>query len=133
MFQKKLNRISSDMEAERAMSEIKPKRLLSVLAIMCWMTVNILFMVLELTAFSDASVLNNSILLILWLSSLGALLLMRKWGAAFAISVLIYAFSFNAFNIIYFPETAILNGFSGIINAVAVIVMFRGIFENKFK
>ncbi len=90
-------------------------------------------MVLELTAFNDAEDLNNSVLLILWVSSMIALFSMRKWGAAFTTFVFVYAFSFNAFNVIYFPNTSLLNGISGVFNAVATVYMFKSIFANKFK
>ncbi len=58
---------------------------------------------------------------------------MRKVGAALATFTVIYAFSFNAFNVIYFPEVRLLNGISAIINASAVIYMFVAIFRNKFR
>ncbi len=84
------------------MSETKPKRTPAVYAIVVWMVINAVFMALEVTVFNDATDLNNSILLVLWVASTAGLLLMKKYGAAIATFTLIYAFSFNAFNVIYF-------------------------------
>ena len=97
------------------------------------MVINAVFMVLELTVFNDAADLNNSILLILWACSTVGLYLLRKWGAALATFTVIYAFSFNAFNVIYFPPARLLNGVSAIINAVAVVYIFKNIFANRFR
>jgi hypothetical protein len=112
---------------------IKPKRPPAIFAIAAWIIVNIIFMTLELTVFNDAADLNNSILLILWIASIIGLLSMRKVGAALALFTLIYAFSFNAFNVIYYPQVIELNGTSAIINAAATAYMFLSIFKNKFR
>jgi hypothetical protein len=115
------------------LSENQPKRTLAIYALLAWMIINVVFMGLEVTVFNDAADLNNSILLILWVLSTAGLLLMRKLGAALTTFTLIYAFSFNAFNVIYFPQVIVLNGTSAIINAVATIYMFITIFKNKYK
>jgi hypothetical protein len=52
-------------------------------------------MTLELMVFKDAADLNNSILLILWITSIIGFSSMRKIGAAITLFTLIYAFSFN--------------------------------------
>ncbi len=114
------------------MSETKTKRPIAIFVLAAWIVVNIIFMVLELTVLNDTADLNNSILLVFWLLSTVALFSMRKWGAAFATFVFIYAFSFNAFNIIYFTETSVLNGVSAIFNALAIGYMFKAIFADKF-
>jgi hypothetical protein len=119
-------------EERDTMTEIKPKRSIGIFGVAAWIAINILFMVLELTALNDSADLNNSVLLILWLSSIVALFSMKKWGAAIATFVFIYAFSFNAFNIIYFPDTSLLNGVSAIFNFIAISYMFRAIFAKKF-
>jgi hypothetical protein len=113
------------------MSAIKPKRTPAVYALVTWMVINAVFMALEVTVFNDAADLNNSILLVLWAASTVGMLLMKKYGAAFATFTLIYAFSFNAFNAIYFG-LYLLNVPSAIINAVAAVYMFISIFKNKF-
>ncbi len=110
----------------------KTKRSIGIFGVASWIVVNILFMALELNALNDRADLNNSVLLVLWLSSIVALFSMRKWGAALATFVFIYAFSFNAFNIIYFPNTSLLNGVSAVFNVIAIGYMFRAIFANKF-
>jgi hypothetical protein len=56
---------------------------------------------------------------------------MKKLGAALAAFTLSYAFAFNVFNVIYYYLYT-LNGTSAIINAIALIVIFREIFSNKF-
>lgn len=105
----------------------------AIYAVLAWMVINAVFMVLELTVFNDAADLNNSILLVLWVLSIGGLSLMRKLGAAVATFSLTYAFSFNAFNMIYFPEARLLNGTSLIINGIAIVYIFRSIFGNRFR
>ncbi len=98
------------------------------------MVINMVFMVLELTIFEDAVDLNNSILLVLMTLSFVGLFTMRKLGAAVATFSLIYAFSFNAFNVIYFyPFSTLLNGASAVVNAIAIVYMFKNIFGNRFR
>jgi len=98
------------------------------------MVINAIFMLLEIAVFNDAADLNNSVLLVLWVLSIAGLATMRKVGAAFATFSLNYAFAFNAFNVIYFHPTATtLNGTSAIINAIAIVYLFKNIFENKFR
>jgi carbon starvation protein CstA len=107
-------------------------RSLALYAILVWMIINAIFMLLEVTAFNDAVDPNNSILLILWIASIAGLVLMRKAGAAIATFTLIYAFAFNAFNVLYY-SIYLLNGTSAIINAVAIVYMFISIFSNRYK
>ena len=107
------------------MSNIEQKRAPATYAIIIWMTINVVFMTLELTVFNDAADPNNSILLVLWVISAASLLLIRKQGIAIAVFTLIYAFSFNAFNLLYFGlSIALLNGISAIINLAAAIYLF---------
>ncbi len=107
-----------------AMLKQNPKRTPTTYAIVSWIVINIFFMALELTVFNDAADLNNSILLILWATSAASLLFSKKYGSAVAVFVLVYAFSFNAFNIIYFGvAVGLLNGVSAIINLAAVIYL----------
>jgi hypothetical protein len=84
------------------MPETKTKRTPATYTLAIWMIINAVFMALEVTVFNDAADLNNSILLVLWVASTAGLLLMKKYGAAIATFTLVYAFSFNAFNVIYF-------------------------------
>lgn len=106
------------------MSDLSSKRAPAIYAIVVWMVINVVFMLLELTFFKDAADLNNSILLILWVVSIAGLLFMKRYGLAVAAFAVIYAFSFNAFNLIYFGlSIAVLNGTSAIINAAAAIYL----------
>ena len=98
--------------------------------IFIWMAFNTVFYALEVTLFNDTADLNNSIMLILWITSMAALLRTRKLGYAISLFTLIYAFAFNSFNIIYFsaelPLTALLiNITSAIINATVFVYLFR--------
>lgn len=106
------------------MTSIKPKRAPATYAIVVWIIINAVFMALELTVFNDAADLNNSILLVLWIVSAASLLLLKKYGLAIAAFAVIYAFSFNAFNLIYFGSSIeLLNGISAIINSAAAIYL----------
>jgi hypothetical protein len=98
-----------------------------------WMVINAVFFALEVTVFNDSADLNNSISLVLWIVSIAGLLSMRKIGAAITLFTLTYAFSFNIFNCIYYPEVIVLNGASAIINAAAITYMFKSIFQNKYR
>ena len=114
-------------------TETKSARSPAVAAIVAWMIINAVFFALELTVFNDAADLNNSITLVLMVLSVVGLLSMRKLGAAFATFALTYTFSFNTFNVIYYPQVFVLNGTSAIINGIAVVYLYRSIFANKFR
>jgi hypothetical protein len=106
------------------MANIRQRRAPAIYAIVTWMIINIVFMTLELTVFNDAADPNNSILLILWVISTASLLFLKKYGLAIAIFTVIYSFSFNAFNLLYFGlSIALLNGLSAIVNLVAAIYL----------
>lgn len=117
----------------KAMTNQKSKRSPAIYAISAWMIINAIFFLLEITILNDSADLNNSISLVLFVLSIIGLLSMRKIGAAFTTFTLTYAFSFNAFNVIYFPETRVLNGASAILNAIAIAFMFKGIFSGRFR
>jgi hypothetical protein len=113
------------------MSE-KPRRSALIYVIIAWAIVNILFFAYACVV--DSLDLNNKIELVFWVISVIGLLSMRKLGAAFATFTITYAFSFNVFNLIYyFNYVLITNGISAIINALALVCMFKNIFENRFK
>jgi len=103
----------------------------TIYALLIWMLFNAIFYLAELTIFNDAVDLNNSIMLVLWVLSIVGLAWMKKWGAALTAFTLSYAFAFNVFNVIYYYLYT-LNGTSAIINAIALIVIFRKIFANRF-
>ena len=111
----------------------KIKEITSYPRISVWMIINAVFFFLEITILNDAADLNNTTSLVLFVLSVLGLLSMRKIGAAFTTYKLTYAFSFNAFNVIYLPETRPLNGASGILNAIAIVFIFKGIFSGRFR
>ncbi len=107
-------------------------RKFGIYAVVAWMVFNAIFYALELTVFNDSADLNNSIMLVLWILSIIGLLSMRKIGAALTVFTLIYAFAFNTFNVIYY-QIYLFNGTSAILNLIAVIFMFKIMFENRFR
>ncbi len=105
------------------MSELKPKKFsIGILAILIWLAINAIFMVLELTVFNDAADPNNTIILVLSVASIASLLLSTKYGIAITTFSVIYAFSFNAFNLLYFG-TSVLNIISATINGVITVFL----------
>jgi hypothetical protein len=108
------------------------KRTPTAFAVASWMIIYIIFFGLEITTLKDAADLNNSILFVLFILSTVGLLSMKKAGAALTLFTLIYAFSFNSFNVLYFPAVLLLNGISAIINLAAIIYIFISIFQNKY-
>ena len=105
------------------MSELKPKKFsIGIVAILIWLAINAVFMALELTAFNDAADPNNTIILVLSVVSIASLLLSTKYGVAITTFSIIYAFSFNAFNLLYvgFSE---LNMASATINGVVTVFL----------
>ena len=112
---------------------VQSKRMPTIYAIVAWMIINVIFFGLEITILNDAADLNNSILFALFVLSTIGLLSMKKAGAALTLFTLIYAFSFNSFNILYFPEVRLLNGISAIVNLTAIVYMFISIFQGKYR
>lgn len=115
------------------MSENKSHKSPAIYAILAWIAINAMFFILELTVLGDYVHLNSSTELILWVISFASLFLMKKWGAALVTFTLTYSFAFNTFNFIYFSTMRLLNGTSAIINAIAIVYMFKSIFENRFE
>ncbi len=108
----------------------------TITLVLVWMAFNAVFFALEVTIFNDTADLNNSVLLILWLASMAALLRTSKIGYGLGFFTLIYAFAFNAFNLIYFsadlPFSALLiNAISAVINAIAFVVLFRSLLQKS--
>ena len=115
------------------MSEIKPRRFSAgTIAVAIWLAINAVFMALEVTILNDVADFNNSILLILSIASLVGLFVVRKYGIALTTFTVIYAFSFNAFNLIYFGSS-MLNGTSALINAVAATFLFATLMKSAYK
>ena len=88
------------------MSEGRVGKSPAIFAILTWMAINVIFFALEVTILDDAADLNNPISLIFWVLSIVGLVSMTKVGVAFVTFAVTYAFSFNAFNVIYFSGGA---------------------------
>jgi len=83
-----------------------------------------------LTLSGDVQDLNNYIEIALWTLSIPALLSGKKWGAAFAIVVLIYTLSTSVGILIYYQVW--LNAIR-LINILAAVYLFKALFDGKFK
>jgi hypothetical protein len=86
-------------------------------------------MALEVTIFNDAADPNNSILLVLSIASIGGLVFAGKYGLALTTFTVIYAFSFNAFNLLYFGVSQ-LNLVSALVNALATVFLFSTLIKS---
>lgn len=93
------------------------------MAIIVWLAINAVFMALEITVFNDSADPNNSILLVLSIASIVGLIFAGKYGLSLTTFTVIYAFSFNAFNLLYFGVSQ-LNLVSALINALATVFLF---------
>jgi len=106
----------------------------AIIAVIIWVAINAAFFALMLIEdYMDA---NNSIILVLMIVSIAALLRTSKTGYAIAVFTLIYAFSFNAFNLIYFSNALpfaalIINTASLILNAAAFIYLFKVLLQSS--
>ena len=87
----------------------------------------------------DPQDLNNYIEVILWLPSFVGLLMMKKWGAALTVSVLGITLGTSMGNVLlaYYTDTmhepfAPVNALRIVVNAVAIVYLFKNIFSNKF-
>jgi hypothetical protein len=117
------------------MTQTTIKRPSLMFAIAFWMAINF-FLMITLIANGDAADLNNWIEIALWAISIPSLLLMRKWGGAFATFTLIYTLSTSVGILIYYyPNSPEVwpNALRVIINAAIIIYLFRALFKNKFK
>ncbi len=110
---------------------LKPKKFsIGTILIIVWLAINAVFMALEVTVLGDAADLNNSIILVISVASIAGLALAGKYGTALTTFTVVYAFSFNAFNLIYFDLTT-LNAVSALLHAVAAAFLFATLIKNK--
>jgi len=116
----------------------KLEKPVGIYLISVWMVINVLIMALLIPG--DSADLNNYIEVILWIVSIGGLLTMRKVGAALAIVVLCVTLSTSMgifllayYNNLMTEPVAYINALRMILNALAIVYMFRGVFANKFK
>jgi hypothetical protein len=105
------------------------KRTPIIIALSVWAVINIALMALLILS-GDVEDLNNYIEIALWTLTIPALLSGKKWGAAFAIAVLIYTLSTSVGILIYYQIW--LNAVR-LINIPAAILLFKAIFDGKFK
>jgi hypothetical protein len=113
------------------MSNIKTRKIGSgIIAIMVWLAINAVFMALEVTVFNDAADPNNSILLVLSIASIIGLVFAGKYGVALTTFTLTYAFSFNAFNLLYFGVSQ-LNIVSVLVNALGIVFLFSALLKKS--
>lgn len=105
------------------------KRTPIIYALVAWAVINIILMAL-LTLSGDVQDLNNYIEIALWTLTIPALLSGRKWGAAFAIAVLMYTLSTSVGILIYYQVW--LNAVR-LINIPAAVLLFKALFDGKFR
>lgn len=113
------------------MSQSK-SRPVAIYPVLVWLVINAVFYLAEVTILNDYADLNNSIMLVLSVMSIIGLALIRKSGAALTAFTLSYGFAFNVFNVIYY-QIYLLNGTSAIINAIMIVLIFKTIFDDKFR
>lgn len=105
------------------------KRTPIIYALSVWAVINILLMALLILS-GDVEDLNNYIEIALWTLTIPALLSGKKWGAAFAIAVLMYTLSTSVGILIYYQVW--LNAVR-LINIPAAVLLFKALFDGKFK
>jgi hypothetical protein len=105
------------------------KRTPIIIALSVWSIINILLMALLILS-GDWQDINNWIEVALWTLSIPALLSGKKWGAAFAIAVLMYTLSTSVGILIYYQVW--LNAVR-LINIPAAIILFKELFDGKFR
>jgi hypothetical protein len=110
--------------------ESKTSRSPLLYGIVVWMAINIVLMALILLG-GDWVDLNNWIEIALWAAAIPAVLSTKKWGAAFALFVLIYTLSTSMGIIIYYQVW--LNAVRVAVNAVVIVYLFNALFKGKFK
>jgi hypothetical protein len=105
------------------------KRTPIIIALTIWSIINIALMALLILS-GDVQDINNYIEVALWTLTIPALLSGRKWGAAFAIAVLMYTLSTSVGILIYYQVW--LNAVR-LINIPAAILLFKALFDGKFR
>jgi hypothetical protein len=105
------------------------KRSIIIITLLVWAVINIALMALLILS-GDTQDLNNYIEVTLWTLTIPALVSGKKWGAAFVITVLIYTLSTSVGILIYYQVW--LNVLR-LINIPAAILMFKALFDGKFR
>jgi hypothetical protein len=112
------------------MIETKVHRSPMLFAVAAWMAINIVLMALILLG-GDWMDMNNWIEIALWVTAIPALLSTKRWGAAFALFVLIYTLSTSMGILIYYQVW--LNAIRVVVNAALIVYLFNAIFKAKFR
>jgi len=117
---------------------VAASRALGVYAVLAWMVLNVILFVLMIPG--DATDLNNYVEVVLWVCSVAGLWLGRRWGAALAITVLGITLGTSMGNVLigYYTGTlhllfAPVNVLRIVVNAVAVVYLFRCVFRGCFR
>jgi uncharacterized membrane protein (DUF2068 family) len=105
---------------------------------MLWMVLNLVLMALMIPG--DAEDLNNYVEVVLWVSSLVGLWLMKRWGAALAVTTLGVTLGTSMGNVFmaYYLDMlgelfAPVNALRIVVNVVAVVYLFRCLFRGVFR
>ena len=109
--------------------EAAAKRAPIIISLSVWAVINIALMALLIIS-GDWQDINNWIEVALWTLSIPALLSGKKWGAAFAIAVLMYTLSTSVGILIYYQVW--INAVR-LINIPAAILLFKALFDGKFR
>jgi hypothetical protein len=116
----------------------KPNRQIGVYIILVWMVLNTALLALMIPG--DSTDLNNYIEPVLWVASIMGLAAMKKEGVALAITVLGITLGTSLSNVLISYYTGhlgepvgYLNALRIVVNAVAIIYLYRSIFDGKFK
>jgi len=105
---------------------------------MVWMVLNLVLMALMIPG--DAEDVNNYVEVVLWVCSIAGLGVRKRWGAALAIAVLGITLGTSMGNVLmaYYTGTlqllfAPVNALRIVVNAVAVVYLFRCVFRGVFR
>jgi len=116
----------------------EPKRLSVIYLLILWMIINVLLFIAMIPG--DPQDLNNYIEVVLWIPSIVGLWMMKKWGAALTVAVLGITLGTSMGNVLLAYYLSMLhepfaptNALRIVVNAAAIIYLFKNIFSNKFR
>jgi len=116
----------------------KPEKSLTLYLLVFWMIINVLLFLAMIPG--DPQDLNNYIEVILWIPSIVGLLMMKKWGAALTVAVLAITLGTSMGNVLLAYYLSVLhepfapiNALRIVVNAAAIVYLFKNMFSNKFR
>ncbi len=116
----------------------KQKKPVGIYLVIVWMIFNTIMLLLLIPG--DPTDLNNYLEPILWVISIAGLLSFRKAGIAFATTILTFTMSTSVFNVLiaYYSgflaePVGYINALRVVLNAIAVVYMWRLVFAGKLK